>query len=158
MKGYDWLTLAGFVALCEGAGGLGTIFTAPAIDGWYAALAKPELAPPNWVFGPIWTTLFLLMGVAAFLVWRKGLKKKHVRAALGIFALQLALNVFWSALFFGLHNPGAAFAEIIVLWLSIAATIYLFARVSRPAAWLLVPYIVWVSVATYLNFMLFVLN
>ena len=109
----DWLALAGFVALSEGAGVLGSVFTTPSIAGWYATLAKPEIAPPNWIFAPVWTTLFLLMGIAAFLVWRK---KKNLRMALGVFTLQLALNILWSFLFFGLHNPLAALFDIVLLW------------------------------------------
>lgn len=154
----DWLVLAGYILLCEGAGIVGSVFTAPSIPLWYAALVRPALNPPAWVFGPVWTTLFVLMGVAAFLVWRQGWYRRGVRSALGIFLLQLVLNTLWSFIFFGLHAPGAAFAEIIVLWLAIAATIGLFSRVSQPAAWLLVPYIAWVSFAAYLNYMLWTLN
>lgn len=154
----DWRVLIGFILLAEGAGIIGSFFTTPAIGSWYAFLAKPELAPPNWVFGPVWTTLFLLMGIAAFLVWRARADKKKVRIALGVFVLQLALNTLWSIIFFGLRNPGAAFIEIILLWASIAATIFLFARVSKPAALLLLPYIAWVSFASYLNYMIWLLN
>lgn len=158
MRPKDWLVLAGFVALCEGVGFVGSIFTVPSISAWYATLAKPSLAPPNWVFAPVWTTLFLLMAVAAFLVWRRGVGRRGVRTALEIFALQLALNLLWSILFFGLHSPGAALADIVALWISIAAAIYFFSKISRPAAWLMFPYIAWVSFAAYLNFMLFILN
>ncbi len=151
----DWLALVGFIALSEAAGIIGSMFTAPSITGWYATLVKPEIAPPNWIFGPVWTTLFLLMGIAAFLVWRT---RRNTKMALGLFGLQLALNVLWSLLFFGLHNPGAALAEIIFLWLAIVATIVAFAKISKPAAWLLAPYIAWVSFAGYLNFLLWSLN
>ncbi len=142
----------------ELAGIIGSVFTAPAIAGWYATIVKPELNPPAWVFGPVWTTLFALMGIAAFLVWKQGLERRDVRIALGIFVGQLALNTLWSILFFGLQNPGAAFIEIVVLWFAILATIVAFARISRPAAWLLVPYILWVSFASYLNFSIWMLN
>ena len=124
----------------------------PPIPGWATALAKPALTPPAWVFGPVWTTLFLLMGVAAFLVWRKGIAAKGVKLALAAFLVQLALNLFWSVLFFALREPGYAFVEIIVLWAAIFATIAAFAKISRAAAWLLVPYILWVSFAAYLNY------
>ncbi len=154
----DWLLLAGFVALSEGAGIVGSVFTMSSIPGWYTTLARPEFAPPNWLFGPVWTILFLLMGIAAFLVWRKGLGRKEAKTALRIFVVQLVLNVLWSVIFFGLHNPGGAFVEIILLWLAIVATIYTFARVSRPAAWLLAPYILWVSFAAYLNYAIWTLN
>ena len=153
----NWLALVGFVALCEGAGVIGSLFTAPASGGWYAVLAKPNIAPPNWVFAPVWTTLFALMGVAAFLVWRKR-KTVGSKSASGLFVLQLALNVLWSIVFFGLHNPGGALAEIICLWLAIAATIAAFAQISKSAAWLMAPYLAWVSFAAYLNYLLWVLN
>ncbi len=146
------------ISLSELAGIVGSVFTAPAIGTWYATLAKPAINPPAWVFGPVWTTLFALMGIAAFLVWQKGWRRRDVRIALGIFAVQLVLNTLWSIIFFGLHNPGAALIEIGVLWLAIVATIVAFARISRPAAWLLAPYIAWVSFAGYLNFLLWTLN
>lgn len=146
------------IIVSEGAGIIGSFFTTPSIPGWYRGLAKPELAPPNWIFGPVWTTLFLLMGIAAFLVWKRGLDRRNVRIALGIFLIQLALNTLWSVIFFGLQNPGLAFAEIIVLWLAILATIIAFAKISRTAAWLLVPYILWVSFAGYLNYAIWMLN
>ena len=146
------------VGVSELAGIIGSVFTAPAIAGWYTTLARPELAPPNWVFGPVWTTLFALMGVTAFLVWKKGLDRKDVKIALGIFLGQLVLNTLWSIIFFGLHNPGAAFVEIIFLWLAILATIIAFAKISKLAAWLLVPYILWVSFAVYLNYAIWILN
>ncbi|MCE9644074.1 tryptophan-rich sensory protein [Candidatus Parcubacteria bacterium] len=155
MNKKDWLALAGFVALAQGAGILGSLFTAPSIGTWYATLVRPELSPPNWVFAPVWTTLFLLMGIAAFLVWRQGRKG---RVALGIFLLQLVLNTLWSILFFGLQSPGAALVDIVFLWLAIVATIIAFARVSTPAAWLLAPYIAWVSFAAYLNYAIWTLN
>ena len=144
--------LAVAVAVSELAGIIGSVFTAPSIPNWYAGLAKPALTPPAWVFGPVWTTLFALMGIAAFLVWKSGLDNKDVKIALGIFLGQLVLNTFWSIIFFGFHNPGAAFVEIIFLWLAIVATIMAFARISKPAAWLLVPYVIWVGFAGYLNY------
>lgn len=154
----NWFVLAGFVALAQAAGIIGSFFTSPSIPTWYATLAKPELAPPNWVFAPVWTTLFLLMGVAAFLVWRRGFGRRDVKRALALFAFQLVLNTLWSIIFFGLQHPKGAFIEIIFLWLAIAATIGAFARVSRAAAWLLAPYIAWVSFAAYLNYALWTLN
>lgn len=133
------------------AGGIGSLFTVPQIPAWYASLVKSPLNPPGWVFGPVWTTLFLLMGIAAFLVYQKGWKRKDVKRALEVFGLQLVLNTLWSILFFGLHNPLAAFVEIFVLWLAILWTIVTFYRISRPAAYLLIPYIAWVSFAISLN-------
>lgn len=146
------------IGVSQLAGVVGSIFTAPSIPTWYVNLAKPQLAPPNWVFAPIWITLFTLMGVAAFLVWRKGLNSEGVKGALVIFIIQLVLNSLWSILFFGLHSPGAAFIDIIALWLAILATIIAFSRISKFAAWLFVPYITWVSIAAYLNYMIWVLN
>ncbi len=146
------------IVFSELAGLIGSIFTAPAIRGWYTTLNKPSFNPPSWVFGPVWTTLFALMGIAAFLVWKKGWKRKDVKIALGIFIGQLVLNTLWSIIFFGLQNPGGAFVEVILLWLAIIATIIAFARISKAAAWLLAPYIAWVSFAAYLNFTIWMLN
>lgn len=150
--------MLGAIAICELAGGIGAIFTTPAINSWYAKLARPALAPPNWIFAPVWTTLFVLMGISAFLIWQKGLERREVKTALTIFAIQLALNVLWSVLFFGLHSPGFAFIEIIILWLAILTSIITFVKISKVAAWLLAPYILWVSFAGYLNFMIWALN
>lgn len=146
------------VLVAELAGAIGSLFTFAAIPTWYATLAKPALNPPNWVFAPVWNILFILMGVAAFLVWKRGLDKKAVRLALILFIVQLVLNSFWSIIFFGLHNPGAAFLEIIILWLAIMATIISFYKVVPKAAYLLIPYILWVTFAGYLNFSLWRLS
>ncbi len=157
MKNFWKLVIA--VAVAEGAGTIGSFFTAPAIPTWYAGLARPEIAPPNWVFAPVWTTLFALMGIAAYLVWvRPGVSSRDRNKALALFAAQLALNVLWSAVFFGLESPGGALLEIIVLWWSILVTIIAFARISRPAAWLLAPYILWVTFAAHLNYTIWTLN
>ena len=158
MKINNTLKLIIAVALSELAGIIGSVFTIPSISTWYATLVRPALNPPAWVFGPVWTVLYTLMGVAAFLVWKKGLEHRDVKIALGIFLGQLVLNTLWSIIFFGLHNPGAAFVEIIFLWLAIFATIVAFARISKPAAWLLVPYLAWVSFAVYLNYAIWILN
>lgn len=146
------------IVISEIAGIIGSVFTIPSIAGWYANLAKPEFAPPNWVFGPVWTTLFALMGIAAFLVWREGWNRRDVKIALGVFMIQLVLNTLWSIIFFGFHNPGAAFVEMIFLWLAILSTIISFFKISKPAAWLLAPYIIWVSFAAYLNYTIWILN
>ncbi len=140
------------------AGGLGSYFTIGSVKDWYPLLVKPALNPPAWVFGPVWTTLFALMGIGAFLVWKKGLDRRDVRIALGIFLGQLVLNTLWSIIFFGLHYPGGALVEIIFLWLAILATIIAFAKISKPAAWLLVPYITLVSFAAFLNYSIWQLN
>jgi translocator protein len=146
------------VAVCLAAGFIGSIATMPSIPTWYAGLQKPPFNPPNWIFGPVWTTLFVMMGVAAFIVWDKGMKKKKVKVALAIFGCQLALNVIWSILFFGIHSPLFAFFDIIILWLAILWTIVQFYGISREASYLLIPYIMWVSFASILNFSIFLLN
>jgi tryptophan-rich sensory protein len=146
------------IVIYELVGVIGSVFTTPNISGWYSGLTRPALNPPSWVFGPVWTILFALMGIAAYLVWKKGLDDRHVRAALGIFFAQLVLNVIWSLIFFGNQNPGGALIEIVFLWLAIVATIIAFAKVSKPAAWLLLPYILWVSFAIYLNYSIWQLN
>jgi tryptophan-rich sensory protein len=141
------------VGVSELAGIIGSIFTTPSIAGWYAGIVKPDINPPSWVFGPVWTTLFVLMGIAAFLVWKKGLDRRDVKIALGIFIGQLILNTLWSIIFFGLHSPVGALIEIIFLWFSILITIIYFSKISKLAAGLLIPYILWVSFAAYLNFL-----
>lgn len=151
------LGLLVWVMLCLAAGGLGGLVTTPAIPTWYAQLEKPTWTPPDWLFGPAWTTLYLLMAVAAWLVWRRGGFAAQ-RRPLTIFLVQLVLNAAWSFLFFGLRNPGLALAEIVVLWAAIVATLLAFRRVSTVAALLLVPYLLWVTFATALNFEIWRLN
>jgi len=148
------IALAGWLALCFGAASLGALFTP---GEWYAALEKPAWNPPAWIFGPVWTALYAMMAVAAWLVWRCGGFVKQ-RGPLTLFLVQLVLNAGWTPLFFGLHLPGLAFAEIVVLWLTIAAVLVAFRRVSRAAAVFLVPYLLWVSFAAALNFALWRLN
>jgi tryptophan-rich sensory protein len=152
MKTKNIIEVVVAIVVCELAGGIGAFFTAPAIPTWYAQLAKPSLNPPSWIFAPVWTILYALMGIAAYLIWSKGLKRKDVKIALGIFLGQLVLNVLWSFIFFGTQNPSGSFVEIIFLWLAILATIISFAKIYRAAAWLLLPYIAWVSFAAYLNY------
>ena len=158
MKINNTLKLIIAIVVSELAGIIGSVFTTPSIAGWYAGIVKPALNPPSWVFGPVWTTLFALMGISAFLIWKKGLDRRDVKIALGIFLGQLVLNTLWSIIFFGLHSPGGALIEIIFLWLAILATIIAFAKISRSAMWLLLPYILWVSFAGYLNYSIWMLN
>ncbi len=146
--------LPAWLALCYAAAAFGGQFMP---GDWYAALRKPSWNPPSWVFAPVWTTLYTMMGVAAWLVWRRG-GLACQRKALTCFLLQLALNAIWSPLFFGLHWTGVAFAEIVLLWGAIAGTIATFYPVQRLAAWLLAPYLAWVSFAAALNFTLWRLN
>jgi benzodiazapine receptor len=140
------------------AGGIGSLFTFKAIPTWYAGLKKPRYTPPNRVFGPIWTTLYILMGISVFLVWQKGLAANGVMLAFILFWIQLAFNAFWSIIFFGMKSKGGGIIVIIALWLLILATIITSFRVSGWAGALLIPYIVWVSIASYLNIGVWLLN
>lgn len=142
--------LVGWLVLTFAAAAVGSYFTASSVGDWYRTLSRPPWTPPSWVFGPVWTVLYALMAVAAWLVWRQQ-GWAGARVALGLYLLQLALNVGWSLVFFGLRLPGAAAAEIVVLWLAIVATMAAFWRRSPAAGWLLLPYLLWVSFATALN-------
>jgi len=146
------------VIICQSAGIVGSIFTSPSIQTWYTTLQKSSFTPPNWLFFPVWLTLYALMGISLYLVWNKGLKNKRVKNSLSLFGIQLILNTVWSFLFFGLRSPLLALIEIVILWIAIAVTILKFYRVSRKAALLLLPYIIWVSVALTLNFYIWILN
>lgn len=143
------------IVVCLGAAGIGSLLTTPALRPWYASLSKPRWTPPNWLFGPVWTILFVAMAIAAWLVWRK---VALTAVPVQLFLLQLLLNVAWSAVFFRLRSPGPAFAEIVMLWFAILATSIEFWRVVPAAGWLLLPYLIWVSYATALNFSIWRLN
>lgn len=196
MKSKDVWSLILFIGGCELVGVSGSFLTSSSIPNWYATLQKPMLAPPNWIFGPVWTILYAMMGVAAYLIWRRldspikswndkrkeggasflamtkvwisrlnwrmarkgGADKKQVKEALIVFSVQLALNAIWSPLFFGLQNPFYALIDILLMIAAIIWTIILFFKISRPAAYLLLPYLGWVLFATYLNFMIWRLN
>ena len=151
---HPYLALAGWIAACFAASAVGAFFMP---GEWYAQLSKPAWNPPNWIFGPVWTALYLMMAVAAWRIWRLG-GFGGQRRPLILFFIQLALNAAWSPLFFGLKEPGLAFAEILVLWLAIVLTIAAFRRADRLAAGLLVPYLAWVSFASVLNFTLWRMN
>ena len=143
------------IVVSLGAAGIGSLLTTPSLRPWYEGLNKPRWNPPNWLFGPVWTILFLAMAIAAWLVWGKvGL----TAAPMQLFLLQLLLNVAWSALFFRLRSPGLAFTEIVVLWFAILATTIEFWRAVPAAGWLLLPYLIWVGYATVLNFSIWRLN
>ena len=154
----DTLKLVVCLAGCISAGLIGSLVTRDAISNWYVFLVKPAFAPPNWLFAPAWTLLYILMGVALFLVWRKGTGQPHVRESIIIFIIQLVLNATWSFAFFGLKSPVAGLINIVLLWLAILLTIISFFRVSRIAACLLIPYIIWVSFATALNYSIYLMN
>jgi benzodiazapine receptor len=158
MTGRDAIKLVVSVFACQGAGAIGSIFTASAIPTWYATLEKPFFTPPNWLFAPAWITLYLLMAIAAFLIWRKGLGQEGVKAALLIFLVQLVLNALWSVVFFGLQSPLWGMVVILALWVAILLTIIRFFKLSTAAGSLMLPYILWVSFASALNIAIFMLN
>lgn len=137
-------------------GFLGSFFTSSSISTWYPTLVKPSFNPPNWLFGPVWTLLYMLMGVSFYLIWSSKSKKKE--QAMVFFGIQLLLNFFWSIIFFGLQSMFFAFVEILILWMLIMITIFAFYKISRKAAYLLIPYLIWVSFAAVLNASLFLLN
>ena len=157
MKIIRILKLAASIIFCQLAGFLGSLFTTPAIPLWYDSLRKPFFSPPNWVFGPVWISLFILMGISLFMVWGRPDHPK-VKTALIFFSVQLILNILWSAAFFGLKSPLLGLIDIVLLWIAILWTIQSFFKISRMAALLLVPYLVWVSFAAILNFSLWILN
>jgi tryptophan-rich sensory protein len=148
------------------AGVIGSIFTSESVSTWYQTIEKPSFSPPNWLFGPVWTTLYVMMGVSLFLVWRattitSAFLKDRLRekvAALIAFGSQLMLNVLWSFLFFGLRSPQLAFAEIMILLISIVVTIVIFSKISRLAGVLMIPYAGWVAFASFLNLQIWLLN
>ncbi|MCX8202360.1 MAG: tryptophan-rich sensory protein [Candidatus Micrarchaeota archaeon] len=155
MENYLKLVIAILIPFCAGA--VGSYFTFPEIDSWYQLLAKPSFNPPNWIFGPVWSFLYLLIGISFYLIW----KEKEISKNLSIykyFFIQLVLNTSWSLVFFGLKNIFFALLLIIVLWFSILLTILSFYKVSRISAYLLIPYLIWVSFATILNYYVYILN
>ncbi len=152
------LRLITAILIANLAGIIGSLFTVTGPGSWYASLIKPTFSPPNYLFGPVWTALYILMGISLYLVWLESLAGKNVKVPVIIFGIQLFLNALWSFLFFGLQSPFLGFIEILVLWGAIAGTIVLFYRVNRTAAYLLVPYILWVSFATLLTYAIWNLN
>jgi tryptophan-rich sensory protein len=156
-RGTHMMALVVSVGLSLSAGFVGALATASSVDSWYQGLTRPSWTPPDALFGPVWTTLYVLMGIAAWLVWRRA-GDRMIHWPITVYALQLLLNALWSFIFFGLRNPGAALIEIFFLWASIALTVASFARVDRKAAWLLAPYLAWVSFAVALNFAIWRMN
>ena len=153
----QWWVLCGFGVASFTAAAIGGTATSRAVRDWYPTLVKPAWNPPAWLFGPVWTVLYLAMAVAAWLVWRRA-GWAGARLALTLFMVQLTLNAAWSIIFFGLRNPGAAVVEVMVLWAAILGTLVLFWQVSVPAGILFIPYLAWVSFATVLNFAIWRLN
>ncbi len=152
-----WISLCVFIGLCFIAAAIGSWFTGASVKSWYPTLLKPAGTPPAWVFGPVWSTLYVLMATAAWLVWKQG-SAADVTVALTLFFTQLALNATWSFVFFSLRRPGLALLEIVVLLAAIIGTMAKFAQLSRPAFWLMTPYMAWVSYAAYLNLGIWRLN
>lgn len=153
----EWIGLAVILAVCFAVAGLGGAATVPEIPNWYQKLAKPSWTPPRWLFGPVWTVLYIFMAVAAWLVWKRA-GWQESKGALTVFAIHLALNLAWSFIFFKYHQTGLAFAEIVLLWIAIVVTMAKFAPISMVAALLFVPYLIWVTYASALNFAIWRMN
>lgn len=154
----DYLKLIGSIVLCQIPGLIGSFFTASSTDKWYKQLNKPSFNPPDWIFAPVWITLYLLMGISLYLVWTSTSSSVAIKTALIVFFIQLGLNLLWSILFFGLKSPLLGFIGIIVLWIAILLSIIYFYQISKIAGFLLVPYLLWVSFAVILNFCIVILN
>lgn len=146
------------IVVCQLAGVIGNIFTSESVSTWYQTLNKAPFNPPDWLFGPVWITLYLLMGISMFLVWREGLQNQRVKPAFILFIVQLVLNIAWSMVFFGMQSISGGLIVIIILWFLIILTIIRFKSISKVAAFLLVPYLLWVSFATVLTFYIYKLN
>ena len=155
----DFWKLIAAIAICQLTGAIGSLFTFSAIPSWYTTLVKPSFTPPNWVFGPVWILLYALMGIAVYLVYETKVKNKKLKEfALALFGIQLILNAIWSIVFFGMQNPLGGLIVIVLLWLSIAATMVKFYEINKIAEILMIPYILWVSFATALNYWIWALN
>lgn len=154
----NYFKLISSILICQLAGFIGSFFTVSSVSSWFLTLNKPFFNPPNWLFGPVWITLYFLMGISLYLVWSKGIKDIQSKMAVLIFAIQLILNSLWSIIFFGFQSLLFAFIEIILLWIAILLTIIYFNKISKTASYLLIPYILWVSFAAILNFSIYYLN
>ncbi len=152
-----WLSLTFCIGICLVVQAIASMLTVVSVNDWYQTLEKPSWTPPGWVFGPVWTYLYLSMGVAVWLVWEQR-ESQNIKPALILFGVQLILNALWSGLFFAMQNIGAAFIEIVFLWGSILLTMILFWKIQRIAGWLFIPYLLWVSYAASLTFALWRLN
>jgi tryptophan-rich sensory protein len=158
MVKFQWLKLIAALILPQAAGAIGGFFSAASVPTWYQTLLKPSFTPPGWIFGPVWGMLYLMMGVAFFFVLISEQGKGKVRFAAELFCVHLLLNTLWSILFFGLRNPFLAFLDIIVLWLMITALIFVFGRIRKIAGALMIPYWLWVSFASVLNYAIWRMN
>jgi benzodiazapine receptor len=146
------------IVIAQSAGLLGTLFTRTGISSWYSFVNKPSFNPPSWIFGPVWTILYTLMGISSFLIWQVRDTNPLANKALIVYGVHLVFNTLWTILFFGLKNPALAFFEIIFLWLLIILTIVLFYQINKTAGLLLIPYLLWVSFAAVLNYSIWRLN
>jgi benzodiazapine receptor len=158
LRPFKWLHLVISILITEAIAVTASIFTISQIPVWYSAIKKPAFNPPNWLFGPVWTILYVLIATAAYLVWQRRDDSELYRKARSAYFIQLALNFAWSAVFFGKHQVLGAMVVIALLWISIVAIIYYFGKFNKPAAWLLVPYLLWVSFASVLNLYIYLLN
>jgi tryptophan-rich sensory protein len=150
--------MAVWLGMCYAVMLVGSVWTRSSVGTWYAGLARPAWTPPGWVFGVVWPGLYTMMAVAAWLVWRRQGGAIAATMPLVLFVVQLALNLFWSAVFFALERPGAAFAEICVLWVAVFATMLAFKKVTAPAGWLMAPYALWITFALVLNLAIWRMN
>lgn len=154
----NWVKAVVAFAIPQVVGFTGSLFTDNSEGSWFQTLAKPAWNPPGWFFGPVWTLLYILMGLALYIIWKKDAPARLKRPAILLWSLQMFFNFLWSFIFFGLHRMNLAFYEMLVLWVLILLTIFAFARISKEAAWLLVPYISWVSFAALLNYTIWQMN
>lgn len=150
--------LSSWILLCEFVGIAGSLFTAASVRSWYPTLQKPVFSPPNWIFGPVWVTLYALMGIAAYRISGLGTKRKEVQNAIGLFLVNLFFNAIWSPVFFGARNILLAFIIIAVMWVSLIGVIFRYQNLDKPSAYLMLPYFLWVSFAMVLNYHLWLLN
>lgn len=146
------------ITMCLGVGVVGSYFTTPSITSWYAYLIKPSFSPPNYIFAPVWTTLYILMGLSFYLIWNSTAKKKYVKNALLLFIIHLIVNLSWSIVFFTLHQIFFAFITILLLWILVIILIIKFSKIEKKASLLLIPYLAWISFASILNFSIWYLN
>jgi tryptophan-rich sensory protein len=154
----NWKKLLISILICEFAGVVGSLFTTSAIKNWYIFLIKPTFAPPNWLFGPVWVTLYVMMGISLYLVWIKGLEKKEVKKAFNLFLVHLVFNAFWSIIFFGFRSILGGLIEISILVVLVLIIINKFYKIDKVASYLLIPYLLWGIFATFLNYNIFILN
>jgi len=154
----DWTKLIISIAIPVSVGTIAGLFTNTEVNNWYRSIDKPDWQPPGWVFGPVWTILYIMIGIAFYLIWKSKVPVAKKRIAVTLWIIQLVFNFFWSFIFFRQHQIDWALADIVILWFFILLTIFAFARISKPAAWLMVPYISWVSFATILTYTIYQLN